>query len=282
MLDTVRCGLLMACLVGGCFSKPPAPGAGDGGGGNPAATCPALGETPRFTTFPQIVASGVFPVNYTFDEARTLAVAYIPSMGIVEGTVDSDQLMLSVLERDPGDNIDQPALSPEGDELFVRRRVGVTTDYAILRYTRDGSQWKRAEIVPIPIGGQDQLGVPTRREPTRRMVIHRGGAIEEFREYEEGVGSWQLVGTYTRPMLQVMLFANPNITPDGLRLVFSATTDVVTRYKALIADRPDVTSAFGPARLMVELPGDITDPFMTNDCWRLYFNASPGLNFIER
>lgn len=220
-------------------------------------------------------------MNYTFDESRSLAVAYIPSMGVVEGPVDSDQLALAVLQRDPGDNIDQPAISPEGDELFVRRRVGVTTEYAILRYARDGSQWTRVEVLAIPIGGQDQFSVPTRRTQSRRIVVHRGGAIEEFREYEDIGTSWQLVGTYTRSMLQVMLFSSPNITPDGLRLVFSATNDTVTRYKAMIADRSEVTSSFGPARLMVELPGDVNDPFMTNDCSRLYFVASPGLNYIE-
>lgn len=273
----VRLGAVIALAASGCLSKPPQPSDDPPSG----RTCPPIGETPVYTTFPKVIVRGTFPLNYTFDEARMLAVANLPGQGLVYGAVDSAALQLLDIEVVGSDIIDQPALSPDGEELFVRRRVGATLEYAILHYNFDGSRWRPIGVVPIPIGGQDHFSVPTRAGEGRRLIVHAGGAAEEFREYEETNGLWQLIHTYSRTDLQVMSFSNVNITADGLRLVFAGSNSTVTRPKVMFADRPDLASLFGPARVMLELSGDVTFPFMTADCSRLYFVATPGLNYVE-
>jgi hypothetical protein len=242
-------------------------------------SCPPIGETPVYTSFPIQVATST--VNYTFDEARTIAVGARSGMGIVEAPVDSDAFVIADLDRESGEILDQPALAPEGDELFVRRRLGLTTIYDLLHYTRDGARWRRVGTLPIPIGGQDEFSVPTRRGDTRRLVVHAGGAVEEFREYEELDGTWSFVRSYTRSDLGVVMFSDLNITPDGLRLVFRGNdVSIFSDGKLMFADRPDLASPFSAARVMLDLPGDLFYPFMTPECRRLYYVGN-GLNYVE-
>jgi hypothetical protein len=254
--------------------------------GHVARRCPAIGETPVYTTAPQTLTSGEFPFDYTFDEARTFAVAYrVNAGGIVEAPVDSADFVPLDLDADAGDRLFDPRVAPEGDQLVVRVQ-NAAGQWNLRLYTRSGVQsWQRGPTLTSLLPAE-RCSTPSRRSTTdERRFIRLDPTGSELAEYTERVGVWSLVRTYDRATLGVSLqqqIEDPQLSPDGLRLVFTVR-EIVGR-PIYFTDRASIDDAFRPASLMLQLTGDSEpqDPFMVQDCTRLYMVVYPGLIYVEQ
>lgn len=243
--------------------------------------CPTDDEPPQFTKLPISITTGAFPNYYSFDEARTFAVADRTNLGMVEGPVDTDLFDTFVLAKDSGDYVFSPRVAPEGDELLVVVR-SATDQYSVRIHARTGPRvWPRGPTPALMISAAEQLSTPSRRVPERRIII-RNGTGTEFREHAERAGMWPIVGTYSMSELGVgSLLQDPQLSPDGLRLVF--TIQATVGHPIYYASRHAITDRFGAAKLMLTLSGSAKPKFptLTQDCARLYFVVFPGVTYVE-
>jgi hypothetical protein len=47
-------------------------------------------------------------------------------------------------------------------------------------------------------------------------------------------------------------------------------------------ERVDVSQPFGPPHYVATVPHDAQDPFMTNDCGRIYFDALDTVLYVDQ
>lgn len=247
--------------------------------------CPSPGATLRFTALPQTITSGAFPFSYTFDEQRTFAVAYIANEGIVEGAVDAPDLTPLTLDADPVDRLFTPRVSPEGDDMVVLVQNSTTFEWTLRRYARLGPMsWSRAETL-ASLPPAERISTPTRRASDgARHWVRQNSTQTELAEYIERAGVWTLIKSYDATALGVMnaqRIEEPQLSPDGLRLVF-AVNEIVGR-PIYFTDRATIDEPFLPARKLLVLLGDAEprDPFLVSNCSRLYFTVYPGLSYVE-
>jgi|MudIll2142460700_1097286.scaffolds.fasta_scaffold29200_2 hypothetical protein len=239
---------------------------------DPSTTAPAFGRSPR------PVVLGKNAAWYGFGDSRQLAILYGlagTKLTILEGVVDeaavSPPAGLAIGEGT------MPRLAPESDQLLVRAS---TTSFEI--YERFGTQWNKLGTLGIPVTANHQLSAPSRLvDGTRHIIVN---TTDELHEY---VGSstepWRRVATYTRSQLGLdpqLLLATPNLTPDGLRLVFRTSRGLA------YADRAGIEAPFGTARDVVLDVPDVNTPHLLEDCSRLYFSivtaeGDLGVYFVE-
>jgi hypothetical protein len=98
----------------------------------------------------------------------------------------------------------------------------------------------------------------------------------------DGTGSTEIL-QYSAAMLGVyQVNAAPNLSPDGLRMVFVGEIDAAdTAGHVFYSDRPDLTSPFRSAELLQGVP-PVSDPFMSEDCSRLYFSAVQSVLYLPQ
>lgn len=73
----------------------------------------------------------------------------------------------------------------------------------------------------------------------------------------------------------------PNLSPDGLRMVLAAVPPMDNRDHVMYSDRPTVTDRFRPAVRLTGAP-DVIDPFLTEDCARIYFSGFGSVFYVEQ
>ena len=82
----------------------------------------------------------------------------------------------------------------------------------------------------------------------------------------------------TRLVSAVTVTGMPNLSPDGLRLVLGSTTQ---QSKVMYSDRPSVDMRFRQAVPLMDIP-DVPDPFLTEDCARVYFSGIGSVFYAQR
>lgn len=254
-------------------------------GANPDAPRACTAAAPVFRGKPvPVIVSGEYSRTYSISLDRRIAVANRIG-GIIEGPGDSAMMTGALLMPPPPSTIGSPRLSPEGDELFISYAES-PVNAAIHRYAREQNLWVyKAKLFTVMPTNQPDISIPTRRElGPRRLFV--GVNTSELREYIEGpADQWtQLGSAYLTSDLGVGTILFPNISSDGLRLVFQGQQS--NTLTLLYASRASVNERFGKAVAANPFFGNppIYDPYLLDDCSRLYFFANadlPGVYYVE-
>jgi len=244
-------------------------------------SCPSIGMAPRFSpTVHQVIPQNC--VFYTASADTNVAAAYCLDLdAIADGAIDGS-LTAAAFAPPPTARLDMPRLTPEGDEMWVRRG-GTTPGFAVYRRTGPHA-WSFAYATAIPRNAPDDvITAPTRQGPNGRRVLRL--AFGEFTLYEyivDGTGAVTPGPSVTNTQLGVTYMQFPNLSADGLRLVFAGApisnpSVTVTMY----ADRASVDAPFSPAQLLTAAPV-VFDPFLTEDCARLYTNGLGSIFYAQQ
>jgi hypothetical protein len=255
-------------------------------GASPDAPYSCTTEAPRFRGTPVPVI-----VNGTNDLARTYSISLDRRIALVtrantlwEGPGDSNMLREAMLMPIPlTGTLGMSRLAPEGDELFMAEPDGAVSS-TVYRYARSGDLWARQPSTFIVGGATPEISIPTRRDlDPRHIVIAVGNMLREYIETAPDV--WMLTSMYTPADFGVTGIQVPNLTADGLRLMFAApgVADGALYY----ASRDTITGRFGSAEAANPFFGNprVLDPYLLEDCSRLYFFvvANPaGVFYVER
>lgn len=247
-------------------------------------------EAPPLRGMPVAIVDGEVR-SYSISMDRTLAVA-VRGNTLYQGEGDMAFAKGANLSPPPPSAPVSPRLAPEGDELFVSYAspVMVSSPTTIVRYTRAGDGWMAD---PAPILALDatlvEMSAPTRRDlgPRRMVVVATPpAAATELREYVETASGWTLADTYALAELGTLRLLHPNLTPDGLHLVFDGRDETAAPILGY-ASRATTNDRFANAVDMNPFFGrpEVADPFLVEDCSRLYFFvvAKPfGVYYVER
>src|SRR5262249_46275572 len=158
--------------------------------------------------------------SYTLDATPTRAVAYCSGQ-VVMGQPDA---ALSPATFDLAQGYDMPRLGPSGT-LYVRHPGPTPTFYA---FHYQVGTWTADQVVTFVNYVPDEIGVPTDGGVLdRHMMIVSGGELWEFQVVSEDPSAmtWNIVnGGFAASSVGLTSFADPMLSPDGLRLVFTGTT----------------------------------------------------------
>lgn len=245
-----------------------------------AVTCPAVGSPPKFSTrLTQVIAQ---PCNeYTLSATSQLALATCVSENtskVFEGRIDEEMAPARGFVPPVGFQLERARLSPDGDFAFVRLANLTGGGYRIGSYVRtDVGSWELGPDLQMVATYGTMLAAITRGAP-RHALRYDSDAYVFEEEVESSTGAWTLVGTYHPADLGVGAFLTPYLSPDGLRMVFWGTT-LANDPRVFYVDRPDLAARFGIA-VPLDVPAAY-DPYLTEDCKRLYFTSLDSVFFIE-
>jgi hypothetical protein len=96
----------------------------------------------------------------------------------------------------------------------------------------------------------------------------------------EGSG-WQSVLPGYTTELGIQVATPPNLSADGLRMVFRAYESTGNTFAVFYADRESIDARFGMAQPVAGVP-DVSDPFMSDDCARIYFSGLGSLLYVDQ
>jgi hypothetical protein len=252
--------------------------------------CPPSGTPLRFSdTFVQVVPRQQC-AGYTISTTANLAFAVCnAALGTTQtyfAQSTPDAGALDPVTVSPAPNLFQAALSPDG-ELWLERFDGTSSMQTISSY-RPGATpatWvldRNEYVVPGQLVGM--VGAPMPAGAGRRLLYASQAAIYEIVEASPGV--WQPVTSYSAASLGVtQINSPPDLSPDGLRVVFSGQRIVATGEDpnaVLYATRASLSAGFGKATVLDGPPLDAETPFLTADCSRLYFSGLDSVFYVTQ
>jgi hypothetical protein len=93
-------------------------------------------------------------------------------------------------------------------------------------------------------------------------------------------GAWKPIDSYPPEMLGVTGFSDPSLSADGLRMV--AYGMIAGAYGPIYTSRPSLDVRFDAFQILTTLPSQARDPFITEDCARIYFSALSTVFYVEQ
>jgi hypothetical protein len=256
--------------------------------------CPAIGTPPQFSNkFDQVIDESCG--DYIPSAVTGIALAHcsdIASSYIAVGPIDQPLAAVDV-PADPVVNVERPRLLPEGDGAYiVLNNYDANNDDKFAEYRPiDATHWAFVADLNMPaaiFSGSTlptYLGAPT-RAPNRHVFVSGGGLNDIDYTFHElalaGDGTWLEPGA---PYIDGDLVASglleaPNLTPDGLRMVFrgyAASGEVGIFY----ADRQTIDDRFTSATILTGVPA-ASDAYMTEDCTRIYFTGLGSIFYVRQ
>lgn len=226
--------------------------------------CPVLGAGPPMygTSIEELHARTCFYFTLSKTTGRALASC---GSNIEESAAGGPLQPITIAPSLTGAFLDRPAIAPEGERLLVRQLVA--TVQRVSWYARDGMSWTwRSDL--IDGAGLTTPGVPS-AAPDRRAIV---AATDGYREFVESGDTWTQHRFSPWTTLGVGGGAQPHLSPDGLRLTFMVSEDV------MYAERPDRNSEFGVARPLTTV-GHTPSAFITEDCARAYYSTNGAIVF---
>jgi hypothetical protein len=208
---------------------------------------------------------------------RGLAACRINDIQVISiGPVDGPFASLGLPPESSEIELSQPRLAADG-ELFLLHTYDIGNVVGRVRVYRDiGGTWVRGTDLP----GDNIRTTNPSRGPDRRILVH--ATATELRELrEDGSGAWLPVRTHSLAQIGV-----PNLTvlwlaPDARRLLFAVNAAGPPEIAFLaFTVRSSVDDLFGPM-VRTELPL-IIDPFITDDCSRIYFSGLRSLFYAQQ
>ncbi len=243
--------------------------------------CPPTGETPQFSRLLHQIPQSCRHYTASGPLGRATALCREPLAQVAEGPSEGPLSPVAGLADVGAQRFDLVRLVPEGDEMYVRHWDTGTVVGRIRRFRREADDtFTAATDVTLQGATTDsfvQFGAPS-RGPRRRMMLRNGtGALQEVEISETGVA--QPIAVYTEAELGVdLLISLPNLTPDGLHLVFSGQREEQHTY---YSDRATLADRFSPGRRLANVPA-ANDTFLTEDCSRVYFSALGSILWVLR
>ncbi|MGE5181213.1 MAG: hypothetical protein ACM31C_04090 [Acidobacteriota bacterium] len=244
-----------------------------------AAVCPPIGQTPVFsTTLRQAVVQSC--TGYNISPDRGIAIASCPTYtagfnstpaGI--GPIDGELARLVLQPTGAYTRIVDYRISPEGDEIFVQQDTDTPGGPSVFSvYARNADDtWSWEQDLPIPAVGA--LSTPS-RGPARHLIVSQA-ADGMVHEYVRDGASWnEVLPPYSASDLGLNA-AELTMSPDGLRAVFETSGSI------WYTDRPDLSSRFRHGSVLAGIP-QVPDPFMTDDCARLYFSGLASILYVDQ
>jgi hypothetical protein len=236
-------------------------------------TCPPFGETPKFAAAATTIATNCS--HYSESKTKGRAIAYCGNSA--SGPLDGPFVEIAGLMDG---RYGLPRLAPEGDTLYVRD----TTADVLRIYNRSGdNDFTPAATVDLSSGtGQITEGVPARggRMLWGRAVVSPPPAFDEIVINSDG----SIASTITHDISELGIQALggvPNLTPDGLHIVFPGRVNNVS--SVMYADRQAVGDPFSTARVLDNIPFELLQtPFMNETCSRIYFRSGDQLVWAQR
>lgn len=239
--------------------------------------CPPPGAQPAFgALLRQSIAKNC--ISYTTSTTANRAAAYCLDIdAIADGVIDG------VPERatlTPPGAFDWPRLTPEGDELWVRRRDGSGT-FAIYRHAGE-HQWTWVRDLALASTGVDDIiTAPSRRVDGMRRFLHYAFSERTLYEYSDDGSTPTFLRVYDATALGVYFAQFPNLDADGLRLVFVGQAVDATLAQTFFADRARLDDPFVTATPLATAPVAY-DPFLSADCSRLYTSGLGSIFYAQQ
>jgi hypothetical protein len=238
--------------------------------------CPALGETLVFS--PVLHQLHFDCIGYNASADVDLAVARCrdaDSYQLYSGPRDGPFAPVPELPVSmPDFDVTSAQLDPEGATLLVAT-FDLTNIVGDLRvYHRTDAGWVRGADVASPPARASTIS----RGPDHRMLGTNGAS--DVTELSDASGSWQPVNTHTLSVLGVPSVGAMWLSADALGVLFVANAfDVQDNRYMAYAQRAATSDPFGAA-IRVSLPV-MDDPFITEDCGRLYFSGLHSIFYAE-
>jgi hypothetical protein len=156
------------------------------------------------------------------------------------------------------------ALAPEGDALFYTAAIEPEELRGALR---GGNTWRLDAAVPRGTFA----GTPSADVFGPRRVLVRVRANDEtIQEFENDDGTWVPIGE----PLAVSCLAVPNLTPNGLTMVYASPGPDGNPAGVFAQSRDTVDAAFGPPVAL--RAGGLRVPQLCGQCQQLYAIDSAG------
>ena len=243
--------------------------------------CPPIGTAPQFSPIVhEAIAQDCF--NYRVSSARGLAVASCFTQGVgggYSGPIDAPLAVIPALTPQPGVAFDFTSITPEGDELVSRESHSpMPPELLTLAPAADGT-WVVTGALQLPFDPTtlQSIGAPSRAPDRRVAAVTVDATLHELAI--DPSGNVVEFAAYTNAALGIGTPQTPNVSPDGLRMVFSAFGGA--GFSPYCSDRASKGDLFGGAVPLVGAPA-VTDPFLTEDCARLYFGAIQTVFYIRQ
>lgn len=182
-------------------------------------------------------------------------------------------------------------LAPDRDEVFVQTYVAQPDVYEVRVATRNLGMWSNPVPVTMLGANQTQISFASDEVPStptlpdgeghRHMIIQINGNFLELVNTSDNV--WTTEQTFTRTNFALSVIRDPQLSPDGLTLVFTGSINQM--FSLYGAQRLSLTQPFEHIRLIRTDPAGERPyhPFLTADCLHLYFYLeTPGVVRIDR
>lgn len=245
-------------------------------------TCPAAGGTPQFSRLLHQIPQrcGEYATSST---GRAIAMCFEPTMQLAEGPLDDTLTPIPEFAKSGPPNLDHARYAPEGDELIVRRWDDGSVSGRILVYRRNDGAWTYDHDIKLPnnqaIDSFVRFGSPS-RAPNRRLLVRN--TTSDFDEIEiDATGASTKIKTITPASIGLTNLAGivPNLSADGLRMVVYGASSTMSGM--FYTDRASLADSFRAATLLDDVPG-AGDPFLSEDCSRLYFSAIGSVFWVQQ
>jgi hypothetical protein len=253
-----------------------------------AWTCPPTGALPRFAPTLQQLDVGRYCVDYTISPMTGLAMAWCrgdPATEIAQGPIEGVLVAATgIAPTEATRYVDEPRLTYEGDEVWVRQvsmqAVTVASLFSVFRAVGDTWQWSANLAVPTSADRGDEISVPTRSSAGPRRFMFNAPTEDVMYEMMEGSPP-TIVHMYRNVDLGMTYIVRPMLSPDGLRLVFGGQRMTDLLVTTMYVDRPNLGATFGIATPLHDAPAAM-DPFLTEDCGKLYASGLGRIFYAQQ
>jgi len=263
--------------------------------GRPPPACPALGGTPTFYGELHQLPAARDCVSYSPNVDLKLAAARCNDVLSI-GPLDEP---LAPITASPLVSYykDGPHLEPDGDHFMMVWFDTIVGQHAVAEFARGPDDtWTGGTPLHIAVLGTAGFYISNPTAGTdRRMVyqdydysLQRGSVVELA---DRGAG-WKELWRYSNaelfPAEPTTELYEQSLSPDGLRMVFTAAQDITrpdgttkTVWGTFYSDRATLDDHFTAAREIPAVPPDIYDPYLTPDCGRVYFEGLGTIFYLE-
>jgi len=247
--------------------------------------CPMLGGAPAFQpglfqAFQQTCLTYSISSKGTDDHGMALC-SSASGYGVAYGPVDKPLQQQTWTPGIAGNlYLGYVRLDPDDDQAIIgyldTNAVPVVTRVQLYSRVSDGNWSELGEIATIQSNGFAQTAIastPTRGTP--RHVIVLDYTLKQLDELVEGDGNtypWTTTALQTLDLATVSPQSVLSLSSDGLRLVYFAFAGA--NEGIYYADRAALMQPFGTPVWLMDLPQTSrTDPFLTDNCSRLYISG---------
>lgn len=169
---------------------------------------------------------------------------------------------------------------PEGDQIFITY-YPPSSGLVLEKYIASGGGWLRAAdpVLPTTFDNNDRFSRPSRGP--NRHALHYHSADSMWHELAEtSPGTWTEARTHPELAGDA---TSPRLSADGLRLIASSYSVGGNGFEVPVyASRQNINDAFTPFVQIATAPAAAETPFLSDDCGKLYFGGTAGVQFAEQ